>query len=75
MPSKSEVAFRFVACTGIALALYYTPELKCRPAAHRTPRRSRRTPSSARPMPNAALDACAARKASDLLVDAAMRAN
>ncbi|RIY01386.1 hypothetical protein D3218_08485 [Aureimonas flava] len=27
-PSKGEVAFRFIACTSVALALYYTPDLR-----------------------------------------------
>ncbi len=74
LPSKGEVAFRFVACTMIALALYYTPELKWSSDA------SDAATVQADTMPamsgrDASLEACISPARRSLLIDAAMRAN
>ncbi len=71
LPSRGEVAFRFLACTGIALALYYTPELKWSPDAAT----AQADVTLTAPVPEPSLEACAGRDNRDLLIDAAMRAN
>lgn len=74
LPSKGEVAFRFIACTTIALALYYTPELKwSSDASYATAVQADALPDAFVPAPS--LEACAARESRDLLIDAAMKAN
>ncbi|WP_182084411.1 hypothetical protein [Aureimonas sp. ME7] len=64
--SKREVAFRFVACTGIALALYYTPELRW--SADQSASSSVQADTLLRmPAPEQTIDTCAARDERGLL--------
>lgn len=73
-PSKSEVALRFVACTGLALALYYTAELKWSPdaSAYLAAQADAMLAAAAS---EATVDACASMDSRDLPFDAAMKAN
>lgn len=73
-PSKSEVAIRFVACTGLALALYYTAELKWSPdaSAYLAVQADAMLAAAAS---EATFDACASIDTNDLLSDTAMKAN
>lgn len=74
LPSKGEVAFRFVACTAIALALYSTPEMKWSSGASDAATVQADTMLAA-PEPEAPLEACVVRDASGLSIDAATTAN
>lgn len=74
LPSKGEVAFRFIACTAIALALYYTPELKwSSDASYATAVQADALLEASVPGPS--LETCAARDSRDPLIDPAMKAN
>ena len=74
LPSKGEVAFRFLACTTIACTLYYTPELRWTPDASDIPS-VQADAMLAASVPEATLAACASRDGRGLLIDAAMKAN
>lgn len=74
LPSKGEVAFRFIACTTIALALYYTPELK-RASDTSDPTTVQADALLAGSVPKPSLGACASSDGRGLLIDAAMKAD
>lgn len=74
LPSKGEVAFRFIACTTIALTLYYTPALRWSSSASEAAMVQAEAMLTA-PLPSVSFDTCASVRSRGRLIATAGNAN